>query len=173
MILRKSVFLGLLLLVFAAFGVCSPVNLSIVADNSVPYYNLDIYSPGAVEVGVEVLPKLELVGKLAYDTYYRWESGDELRNSYLTPGLGARYTFWNKDGLSAYGFGVFNMFFHSGAGDEEEESLVDYGLGLVYRLGGRFALLGEVGVLKYDHRGTDWSWTSAATYNNLGIRFYL
>ncbi len=170
--MRKIVHLALLLLVFTAFGLCAQVNLSIVADNyALAQREHSSTVPGGVEVGVEALPKLELVGKLAVDKW-QWQAGsDSSGNSVLYPGLGVRYTVWKKNKLSAYGFGAYNWRLNSDA--DSKVSFVNCGLGFACRLHENFALLGEAGLQRNEtvyEEGVEAS--NVLSYNNLGLRFY-
>ncbi len=174
--MRKIVFLCLALVSLTFFGEAAELNVSVCQDSAL-LNGLDRQTTGLV-VGVEVRPRLELVGKLAYyfeDAQNSWEN--DFHKSSLLPGFGARYTFLARDEFRAYGFGAVTFEIHSEQHPATDYSFLktglDVGLGVAYKLGAGCALIGETGALRSAGRDDSQKWSSILTYNNLGLRFYL
>jgi hypothetical protein len=164
--MRKVIVLSVLLLFVSTLGAFAR-NVNITVKNR--HYRV-------WEVGVELAPRLELVGLYSaegstsdsnsYDNHSDW---------YFYPGFGARYTFWEQNSISTYAFGsyVLELERENGKFIGRNRNSLKFGLGGCYELSENFALIGEMNVerdyfyYEYDHEtGFDYG-----TDTNFGLRF--
>lgn len=139
------------------------------------YYDFDEVGliPG-LEVGVSVMPQVDLVGKIAL--YYDYKEDYEEAELAIVPGLGARYTFWRNKNIDAYAFGIYSfpILREDGETLDFKMGVFDLGLGGVCRLNQNFALIGETGVRISSFKNTYYN--SQGTYlvstTSVGLRFY-
>ena len=174
--MKRVVFLSIIMIFCTMLVAAAEVDFTIKPTFNYGYYDFDEVGliPG-LEVGVSVMPQLDLVGKIAF-YYDHYEEGYEDTELAIVPGLGARYTFWRNKNIDAYAFGIYSfpIFRQDGEPADFKLRVFDLGLGGVCRLNENFALIGETGVQRTSFKDTyyDSQGTYLVSTTSVGLRFY-
>jgi hypothetical protein len=178
--MKKTIFLSAMMVLCVAL-VAAAVEVDFTIKPEVEYlYNYGLfdlddagYIP-SLEVGVSVMPQLDLVGRMAIWSRYEGDEGDKESWMIVVPGLGARYTFWENNNINTYAFGIYSfpILRYNGEPINFKMGILDLGLGGVCRLNENWALIGETGVRRSSYGYPNWEETFYTTKSSVGIRFY-
>jgi hypothetical protein len=176
--MKKTIFLSaMMVLCMALVAAAVEVDFTIKYEFYYDYYDEDEaeYIP-SLEVGVSVMPQLDLVGRMAihFDHYENYYYGYTDKWMIAVPGLGARYTFLENNKINTYAFGIYSfpIFRYNGEPIDYKMGILDLGFGSAWMLNENCALIGEMGVRRVSYCEYEEKGTSYTTKSSAGIRFY-